>query len=320
MKVAVFGVWHVHASDYTKKALELGEVIGFYEKNDALADAYAAKFGLPRFSSADELLASEAEGVIVCSASCDHADDLVKIAKAGKKIFTEKVLALTDADCERIEAAVKENGVSLTISLFQKYLGTRMAVKQTVDSGELGKINYLRFRNCHSGSIGDWLPPHFYNREECGGGAMIDLGAHGMYLTAWILGMPIEAKSAFAVSCERESVRQKNKDGVEDNAVTVMRFEGGAIAVNETGFVSNFRPVIFEVHGEDGYVRMQGNRVVKCTAQTNGEEREVPVPADLPAPIEQFLTDRILDGCSLEEAKALTHMMVLAYGESCRFS
>lgn len=313
MKVAVFGVWHVHAADYTKKALELGEVIGFYEKNDALAQAYAAKFGIPRFESAEALLASEAEGVIVCSASCDHANDIIRIANAGKKIFTEKVLALTDADCERIEAALEKNGVPLTISLFQKYLGTRMAVKETVDSGELGKINYLRFRNCHSGSIGDWLPPHFYSREECGGGAMIDLGAHGMYLTEWILGMPLEAKSTFTVSCEKESVLLKNKDRVEDNAVTVMRFADGAIAVNETGFVSGFRPVIFEVHGEDGYVRMQGNRVVKCTAQTNGEERELSIPADLPAPIEQFLTGNVLEGCSIKEAKALTHMMVQAY-------
>ena len=316
MKIAIFGVWHVHAADYTKTAMELGEVVGFYEENDALAEKFASKFNIPRFSTPGELLKSDAEGVIVCSASSEHADDIIKIAKAGKHIFTEKVLALTDADCDRIETAVNESGVTFVISLFQKYLGSRMAVKEVASSGELGKLNYMRFRNCHSGSTKDWLPKHFYNEKECGGGAMIDLGAHGMYLTEWILGMPVKASSEFTVSCEIESVKEKNSDRVEDNAVTVMSFENGAIAVNETGFVSNYSPVTLEVFGEDGYVRMVGNRVVKCTKATDGVEVELAVGAERPSPLVQFLTGDILDGCGMKEAKALTHMMTLAYAKS----
>jgi predicted dehydrogenase len=316
MKIAIFGVWHVHAADYTKTAMELGEVVGFYEENDALAEQFASKFNIPRFSTPGELLKSDAEGVIVCSASSEHADDIIKIAKAGKHIFTEKVLALTDADCDRIETAVNESGVTFVISLFQKYLGSRMVVKKVASSGELGKLNYMRFRNCHSGSTKDWLPKHFYNEKECGGGAMIDLGAHGMYLIEWILGIPVKASAAFTVSCEIESVKEKNSDRVEDNAVTVMSFENGAIAVNETGFVSNYSPVTLEVFGEDGYVRMVGNRVVKCTKATDGVEVELAVEADRPSPIVQFLTGDILDGCGMKEAKALTHMMTLAYAKS----
>ena len=145
---------------------------------------------------------------------------------------------------------------------------------------------------------------------------MIDLGAHGMYLTEWILGMPVKASSALTVSCEIESVKEKNSDRVEDNAVTVMSFENGAIAVNETGFVSNYSPVALEVFGEDGYVRMVGNRVVKCTKATDGVEVEIAVGADRPSPLVQFLTGDLLDGCGMKEAKALTHMMTLAYAKS----
>lgn len=315
MKIAIFGVWHVHAKDYTQKAIELGEVIGFYEKDDALAEKFNAKFGLPRFMTEDALLNSDAEGVIVCSATSDHAEDIIKIANAGKHIFTEKVLALTDADCDRIEEAINKNGVSFTISLFQKYRGTHKAVKEIAESGELGKLNYMRFRNCHSGSVKDWLPQHFYNREQCGGGAMIDLGAHGMYLIEWILGMPVSASSIFTVSCDRDDVKAKNVDLVEDNAVTVMQFEDGAIAVNETGFVSGYSPVVLEVFGENGYVRLEKDRVVKCTKATNGVIEEVSVPESSPLPIEQFLTRNCLEGCSMKEAKALTRMMIMAYQE-----
>lgn len=313
MKIAVFGVWHVHAKDYTKRALELGEVIGFYERDDKLAREYQRLFDIPRFTTKEELLGSDAEGVIVCSATGDHTEDIIKIANAGKHIFTEKVLALTDADCDRIEAEIAKSSVGFTISLFQKYLGSRMAVKSVVDSGELGKINYMRFRNCHSGSVNDWLPEHFYNAEQCGGGAMIDLGAHGMYLTEWILGMPVSASSAFTVSCDGEAIKAKNRDAVEDNAVTVMSFAGGAIAVNETGFVSRYSPTTLEVFGEDGYVRMEDDSVVKCTGATDGVITEVSVPENMPSPIEQFLTGNILPGCSIREAKALTHMITMAY-------
>ena len=317
MKIAVFGVWHVHAPDYTRKAQAHGEVIGFYEKDDALAAEYQKEFGLPRFATAEELLASDAEGVIVCSASCDHAEDLVRIANAKKHIFTEKVLTLTDEEALRVRDAVEANGVTLTISLFQKYVGSRIAVKQVVDSGELGKINYVRFRNCHSGSIGDWLPPHFYNAKECGGGAMIDLGAHGMYIIHWLLGMPVSASSAFTRACENPAANAKNTDGVEDNAVTVMSFANGAIAVNETGFCSNCSPIVLEVHGEKGYVRMEDDyavaHVVKRTQATRGKLVEVPVAESEDLPILQFVKGNILPGCGMDDAIALTHMMVMAY-------
>ncbi len=313
MKIAVFGVWHVHAADYTQKALAMGEVVGFFERDDNLAKAFQEQFSLPRFATEEELLESDAEGVIVCSATSDHAADMIRIAKAKKHIFTEKVLALTEEDCRAVARAVEENGVIFTISLFQKYLGSRRAVKEIADSGELGRLNYVRFRNCHSGSICDWLPTHFYNRAQCGGGAMIDLGAHGMYLIHWLLGMPLSASSAFTVSCEGESAAAKNTDRVEDNAVTVMQFASGAIAVNETGFVSNIDPVVLEVHGENGYVRMENDCVVKCTKSTAGKPVEVPVGASDPSPVEQFLTGNVLPGCGMEEALALTQMMCMAY-------
>ena len=317
MKIAILGVWHVHAPDYTRRAMANGEVIGFYERDGGLAAGFAAQFPeLIRYESAEDLLASEAEGVIVCSASCDHTADIIAAANAGKHIFTEKVLALTDEEADAIAQAVEESGVTFVISLFQKYIGSRKTVKAVVDSGELGKVNYLRFRNCHSGSIANWLPPHFYNAEQCGGGAMIDLGAHGMYLTDWVLGVPVAATSAFTLACDRADVAEINPDRVEDNAVTVMSFANGAIAINETGFVTQCDPEVFEAHGERGHVRMEGNRVVKCTFDTQGQPVEVPLLDNDPQPLEQFLTGNILPGCGMKEARALTHLMVMAYGKA----
>ena len=309
MRIAVCGVWHVHAGEYTERACQLGEVVGFYEPNDALAEEFMRFLPLHRFSSLEELLSSDAEGVIVCSATCEHRELMVRIADSGKHIFTEKVLALSSEDCQAIGEAVERNGVRFVISLPQKYTAPQKTVKAVADSGELGKINYLRYRNCHSGSTKGWLPAHFYNAEQCGGGAMIDLGAHGMYLTHWILGLPVSASSAFTVAHDTAF----NTDGVEDNAVTVMVCKDGAIAVNETGFVSDYSPQVMEVFGEKGYVKMADRKVVKCSEATGGVEVEVPLEDWSDSPITQFVSGNILPGCGMEEACALTAMMEMAY-------
>ena len=94
---------------------------------------------------------------------------------------------------------------------------------------------------------------------------------------------------------------------------------GTTIAVNETGFVTSYAPPIFEVYGEKGWVKKEGKgigEVTKCTESTGGEIVSVPLPDPLPSPLEQFLTGEPAEGCGIAEAKALTRMMELAYGQS----
>jgi len=306
MKVAICGVWHVHAKDYTKKALEHGEVVGVYDDNPKWKADFAEKFGIPAFDTLDDLLNSDAEGVIVCTATDAHADMMVKIAQRGKHIFTEKVLALNEEDCIRVEKAVKENGIRFVISLVQKYTTVHLTVKDLIDRGEVGKVNYLRFRNCHSGSIDHWLPAHFYNRKECGGGAMIDLGAHGMYLIDWLLGEPISYQSTFTHACRDEKDAILNPDGIEDNAVTVMTYADGAIAINETGFVTKGFPMTMEVGGDRGYIVAASGKVT-----LNGAE--VPLIPAQDAPIVAFMKGEAPTDCGLAQARALTRMMLGAY-------
>ena len=228
-------------------------------------------------------------------------------------IFTEKVLAITTAECERIEEAVNRNGVKFVISFPRKYSAGAITAKKVVDSGILGKINYFRYHASHNGSIANWLPAHFYSRKECGGGAMIDHGAHGMYLTEWFCGMPDTASSIFTVACEREDTLALNVDRVEDNAVTIMGYNNGCIAINESGFVSTGYPHTLEVCGEGGRLMFDNQKVYICTDKSK-ILREVELEEAQPLPIIQFCTDNILEGCGMADAKKLTKIMEMAYG------
>ncbi len=311
MKVAILGVWHVHADEYTRVAAANGTVTGVWDENPEWCAAFATRHGIPAYASLDELLASDAEGVLVCSATVRHTDHILRAARAGKHIFTEKVLALSETECLAVRDAVAAAGVRFVISFPWKFTPGQRALKAAVDAGRIGKVNYLRFRNCHNGSTGHWLPAHFYNEAECGGGAMIDLGAHGMYLAHWILGEPVSYVSSFTHACRDEKDAVLNPSELEDNAVTVMTFASGAIAVNETGFVTVGCPETFEIGGETGYLSCVGHVAILNSPAEGRVELELPEP--VPSPLEGFLKGEKVSGCGMDEAIVLTRMMEGAY-------
>ncbi len=310
-KLALWGCWHVHAEKYLTAAAEAGAtVVGVWDEDPARREKIASLCSVPAFSSEAELLSSDADGVIVCTATSDHPRVLTKLAEAGKDVFTEKVLATTDEDAEKIAAAVKKSGVAFVISfpyLYRSWMRTALAL---VEEGKLGRVTSVRFKNCHSGSSGRWLPPAFYSTEECGGGAMMDLGAHGMYLISALLGMPDGFRSTF--TCAYPEVQPDPAHPVEDNAVTVMTWKNGCIASNETGFVTAGFLKSLEISGTEGTL-IWNDTVMTMTDPKTGKFVEIPRLPSQPAPLDQFIDRSVLPGCGIDDAVRLTKMMTGAY-------
>ena len=102
----------------------------------------------------------------------------------------------------------------------------------------------MRCRLAHDGAVGDgWLPPQFFDPVEAGGGALVDLGCHPVYLTRLFLGgMPETVSAVYGHVTGR---------AVEDNAVVTMRHATGAVAIAETGFVTPRSPFSIEDQRDD---------------------------------------------------------------------
>ncbi len=310
MNIAIISYWHVHAEGYTKEILEKtdSKVTAVWDEDENRGRKYAQQFGAAYYSNYDELLADRSvEGVVITAATGSHTPLILKAIAAGKKVFSEKVLALTLAECLEIKAALKEKGSDLTLSLVKKCDSEFLFAKQLVKSGKLGRITYARMRNVHNGSIGNWLPAHFYNREQCGGGAMIDLGAHPMYLLQWLLGEPKTVQSVFTDITGR---------GVEDNAVSVIEFEGGAIGVSETGFVSEYNPATLEISGTKGALFIR-NGVTYAAEETGGKwVTPEQLPQALASPLVQWVNGQYSSEDAtfgIEDSIILTRMMEAAY-------
>lgn len=246
IRIGKISYWHVHAEDYTKQALEHPdtELAAIWDELPERGQAKAAQYGVPYYASLDEMLAQdEIDAVIVDAPTNLHRDVMVKAAEAGKHIFTEKVIAPTAKEVTDILSAVRKAGVKLTVSLPRLYDGYTQTIARVLQGGKLGKLTMARVRLSHNGATANWLPAHFYSKEQCGGGALIDLGCHPMYLVRRFLGMPESVSANFGYVTGKE---------VEDNAVAVLRYAEGALGIVEAGFVNSHSPFSIELHGTEG--------------------------------------------------------------------
>ena len=140
---------------------------------------------------------------------------------------------------------------------------------------------------------------------------MMDLGAHPMYLSAWMLGNPVRIQSMFT---------NKTGHAVEDNSISTIEFEGGAIAVSETSLVSPMCPQIFEVYGTKGVILCEDDKVRIKTADSQKYLKdgwvEPKLPPELPHPTRQWVEAILYGGevrYGVKEGRMLTALMENAY-------
>ncbi|OAS21321.1 Gfo/Idh/MocA family protein [Paenibacillus oryzisoli] len=276
MKVAMLSFWHVHAKDYAKLVNEHPdtEIVAIWDEIVERGQQEAEARGVAFYASLEELLANpEIEAVVVDTPTNLHRDVIIAAAQAGKHIFTEKVIAPTLHEVNEILAAVEKAGVTLTVSLPRLNSPSTLAIQDIIAKELIGQVTLVRTRLSHNGGISTtanpngWLPQHFYNAEQCGGGALIDLGCHPMYLNRLLLGLPVAVSASYGYVTGRE---------VEDNAVALLQYENGALGIVEAGFVNAFSPFVIEVHGtegsilfseHDGRVLLRTNKLEEASAQ-----------------------------------------------------
>lgn len=310
INVGLVGTWHVHFDGYARN-IEKNEnckIIALWDPEEDKGIKAAEKFNCEFFKDYDEFLKrDDIDAVLVCTSTDMHKEVISKAADAGKHIFTEKVLCFNEKDAIETAEHIKKSGVKFCISFPWRSRGDFNWIKKSVDEGLIGKVNYCRMRNAHNGTVAGWLPQTFYDPKTCGGGAMMDLGAHPMYFMNWIMGRPVKASSAFT---------NVMVDSVEDNAVTVLTYEGGAIGVSETSFVASNNPFELEIVGTKGTILAGG--FTDRTCYNIGEGWVFPrTDCGRPDPMDLWIDDILNDtneSYGVEDAVALSATMELAYG------
>jgi UDP-2-acetamido-3-amino-2,3-dideoxy-glucuronate N-acetyltransferase len=84
------------------------------------------------------------DGVVLATPAVTHYDLALKALKAGKDVFVEKPLALEIHQGERLVAEAAKMGAVLMVGHILLYHPAVIKLKEMVDQGELGKIQYVQ--------------------------------------------------------------------------------------------------------------------------------------------------------------------------------
>lgn len=283
LKVAMLSKWHVHAEGYANTVLKTGkaEITAVWDDNEERGSAWAKELGCDYEKDLDTLLArSDVEAVVCDAPTTMHKEVLIKAARAGKHIFTEKSMAPTKAECEEIAAEIEKAGITFTISLPQRVSPVVQFAKKLIDEGAFGKISLIRIRNGHDGVSGKWLPDYWFEVKDTAGGALMDLGCHPMYTATYLLGKPKRVSSIMTELCGT---------GLDENASVTIEFENGAVATGETSFVTFNTPGAVEIYGTDATLVAVGSHVdfyQKDIKKFTAKSVKPNLPPESPIPLE----------------------------------
>jgi UDP-2-acetamido-3-amino-2,3-dideoxy-glucuronate N-acetyltransferase len=85
----------------------------------------------------------EIHGVVIAAPAELHADIAIRAFEAGKHVFVEKPLALSESDGLRMEAAAKRAGRILMVGHLLQYHPAFVRLLELAEGGELGRILYV---------------------------------------------------------------------------------------------------------------------------------------------------------------------------------
>ena len=129
----------------------------------------------------------EVEAVYVLTPNYAHYTVTMDALRAGKHVFCEKPITVNyKLSCEMAEEANKK-GLMLNIGVCNRYHKSVEMLEQLNREGKFGKLYhvYCSFRSFRSIP---GLGGAFTNKEQSGGGVLIDWGVHFLDLILYILG------------------------------------------------------------------------------------------------------------------------------------
>ena len=200
-----------------------------YSRSAEKAQAFAAEWGIPHWTTdLDEAINHpDTDTVVIGLPNHLHEDLVARTAAAGKNILCTKPLARNAAEAKRMLDTVEQAGVFAGYLEDLCYTPKTLKALRTVQSGALGTITWARSRETHPGPHSAW----FWDAEQAGGGAIVDLGCHCIEIIRNFMGKenrPVE------VMCWADTLVHPIE--AEDNGIALIKFESGAIGQFEVSW------------------------------------------------------------------------------------
>lgn len=184
----------------------------------ARGNTYARRFGASYFCSdyAQILDDPQIDVVMVLSRNQHHFKQAYDALMAGKHVFVEKPMALTEAECRELYRAVVLSGNQLTVGFNRRYAPFYKELKQSL----AGRTSPAVI-DCRVSSPG--ISGSYWMADPAIGGAIIGEAVHFVDLMYWLLESEPVNVSAYCLPTG------KTEPVGENNLVATFRFADGSI-------------------------------------------------------------------------------------------
>ncbi|MCI0490564.1 MAG: bi-domain-containing oxidoreductase [Blastocatellia bacterium] len=189
-----------------------------YSASGPRGKSYARRFGAAYCSSDYEEILNDPDidVVMILSRNQYHAEQALAALEAGKHVFLEKPMALTEEECRSLVRAVAETGLRLTVGFNRRFAPFYAEQKK-----QLARRAGPAVIDCRVNSPG--ISGSYWMADPAAGGAILGEACHFVDLMYWLLESEPVAVSAFSLPTG------KGDPIGENNLVASFRFEDGSI-------------------------------------------------------------------------------------------
>lgn len=278
------------------------EISALADPNAANVAALQAEFPALKaakvFSSHQEILEADIDGVVIMTPHSLHYQQIHDALQAGKHVLTEKPFVVQPTQARELIALARENGKILMVSYQVARLWQYRYARQQIASGALGEILFYSSQiTQHWGRFGGWR--HTPTMSE--GGMLVDTGSHFVDLMLYLTAMKPEMVTAFGQSeadMPIDDPLRTQQAAVDLITGAVLQFNGGRIAT--LGVVGR-GPTLWNITivGTKGTIEFIDRDQIRHIASNNyegwiGTERRNLVPLTeagkpAPTPDEEFV-------------------------------
>lgn len=243
----------------------------------ASAKATAERFGAPVAGTDPAVVIDDPAiaGVLIATRHDTHAELTERALRAGKHVFVEKPLGLTESELDAVEAALAADGAgTLTVGFNRRWAPLAVRLRDALG----GRGPLLVNLRVNAGRI---PRNHWTHDPLVGGGRVIGEACHFVDLAAYLCGGPPASVSAVAL--------EGSSEPREDSFAATLTFPGGSVATltySALGDPSLPKERV-EVLGEAGAGVLDDFRTLALhrdgAAETHGSRRDKGHAAELAA-------------------------------------
>jgi predicted dehydrogenase len=189
------------------------------------------------------------DAVYVITPNALHHDQVIRVAKAGKHVISEKPMAINAKEGQEMVDACKQAGVRLLVGYRMHFEPHTLEVIRQRKAGLYGKV--LFFQGLSGFIIGD--PAQWrLNKTLSGGGSMMDIGIYSVNGSRYMIGEdPI-----WVTAQETKTNPVKFKAGIDETIQFQLGFPSGAVASCLSTYSLNNLDRFF-LNGTDGFAEME---------------------------------------------------------------